>query len=169
MWPKAIIFLKERHFFYHDLNRSCILEHWLEVKLLSCVSLFATQWTVAHHAPLSIGFSRQAYWSGLAFPSPGELSQPRDRTRVSCIADRRFTLWATREAHRLYNRALVPPRGLTAGRDASPSTAATRAPSLAGHCQPTPLPTHTSAGDLQTLMVGLDQSPVGSVFLAAGF
>ena len=76
MWPKAIIFLKERHFFYHDLNRSCILEHWLEVKLLSCVSLFATQWTVAHHAPLSIGFSRQEGWRVLPFLSPGDLPDP---------------------------------------------------------------------------------------------
>ena len=42
-----------------------------EVKLLSCVWLFATLWTVAHQAPLSMGFSRQEYWSGLPFPSPG--------------------------------------------------------------------------------------------------
>ena len=45
-------------------------------------------------------FSRQEYWSGLPFPSPGESSQPRDRTRVSRIAGRRFNLWATREAQR---------------------------------------------------------------------
>ena len=41
-----------------------------EVKLLSRVRLFATPWTVAYHAPLSIGFSRQEYWSGLPLPSP---------------------------------------------------------------------------------------------------
>ena len=35
----------------------------------SCVQLFATPWTIAHQAPLSIGFSRQEYWSGLPFPS----------------------------------------------------------------------------------------------------
>ena len=40
------------------------------VKSLSCVQLFATPWTVAHQAPLSMGFSRQEYWSGLPFPSP---------------------------------------------------------------------------------------------------
>ena len=34
---------------------------------------FATPWTVAHKAPLSMGFSRQEYWSGLPFPSPGDL------------------------------------------------------------------------------------------------
>ena len=38
---------------------------------LSCVRLFETPWTVAHQVPLSMGFSRQGYWSGLPFPSPG--------------------------------------------------------------------------------------------------
>ena len=46
------------------------------VKLLSHVLLFATPWTVAHQAPLSIEFSRQEYWSGLLFPSPGDLPDP---------------------------------------------------------------------------------------------
>ena len=41
-----------------------------EVKLLSCVRLPATPWTVAYQAPPSLGFSRQEYWSGLPFPSP---------------------------------------------------------------------------------------------------
>ena len=45
----------------------------VKVKSLSHVRLFATQWTVAHQAPLSMGFSRQEYWSGLPFPSPGYL------------------------------------------------------------------------------------------------
>ena len=40
------------------------------VKLLSRVWLFATPWTVAYQVPLSMGFSRQEYWSGLPFPSP---------------------------------------------------------------------------------------------------
>ena len=35
-----------------------------------------TLWTVAHHAPPSMGFSRQEYWSGLPFPSPGDLPDP---------------------------------------------------------------------------------------------
>ena len=46
--------------------------------MLSCFSsvwLFAILWTVAHQPPLSIGFSRQEYWSGLPFPSPGDLSE----------------------------------------------------------------------------------------------
>ena len=37
---------------------------------------FATPWTVACQAPLSMGFSRQEYWSGLPFPSPGDLPNP---------------------------------------------------------------------------------------------
>ena len=144
------------------------------VKLLSRVWFSATPWTVAHQDPPSMGFSRQEYWSGLPFPSPGDLpglgteprsptlqadtvpseppgkpqekelkwsevkslshvrlcdpvdcsppsssvhgilqartlewvavsfsrgsSWPRDRTQVSHIAGRRFTLWATKEA-----------------------------------------------------------------------
>ena len=41
--------------------------------LFSCVRLFPTQWTVAHQAPLSMGFFRQEYWSGLPCPPPGDL------------------------------------------------------------------------------------------------
>ena len=47
-----------------------------KVKLFSRVRLFATPWTVAHQAPPSMGFSRQVYWSGLPFPSPGDLPNP---------------------------------------------------------------------------------------------
>ena len=46
------------------------------VKSLSSVWLFATPWTVAYWAPLSMGFSRQKQWIGLPFPSPGDLSDP---------------------------------------------------------------------------------------------
>ena len=47
-----------------------------KVKSLSRVQLFATPWTVAHQAPLSMEFSRQEYWSGLPLPSPEVLSNP---------------------------------------------------------------------------------------------
>ena len=47
-----------------------------KVKSLSRVRLFVTTWTVAHQAPLSMGFSRQEYCSGLPFPSPGDLPDP---------------------------------------------------------------------------------------------
>ena len=46
------------------------------MKSLSRVRLFAAPWTVAYHAPLFIRFSRQEYWSGLPFPSPGVLPNP---------------------------------------------------------------------------------------------
>ena len=46
------------------------------MKLLSRVGLFATPWTAAYQAPPSMGFSRQEYWSGLPFPSPGDLLDP---------------------------------------------------------------------------------------------
>ena len=45
-------------------------------KSLSCVRLFPTPQTIAHQAPLSMGFFRQEYWSGLPFPFPGELTDP---------------------------------------------------------------------------------------------
>ena len=45
------------------------------MKSLSCVQLFGTPWTVAYQAS-SMGFSRQEYWSGVPFPSPGDLPDP---------------------------------------------------------------------------------------------
>ena len=48
----------------------------MKAKSLSRVRLFSTPWTVAYQAPWSMGFSRQEYWSGLPFPSPGDLPNP---------------------------------------------------------------------------------------------
>ena len=48
----------------------CVLSHF------SCVQLFATVWTIAGQAPLSIGFSRQEYWIGLPCPPPVDLPDP---------------------------------------------------------------------------------------------
>ena len=56
--------------------------------------------TVARQAPPSTGFPRQEYWSGLSFPSPGDLPQPRNWTHVSCSGRRILYHWVTREAHR---------------------------------------------------------------------
>ena len=47
-----------------------------ESEVAQYVQLFATLWTVAYQAPLFMGFSRQEYWSGLQFPSPGDLPDP---------------------------------------------------------------------------------------------
>ena len=55
--------------------KRCLLLGW-KVKSLSHVLLFATPWTVAHQAPPSMGFSSQECWSGLPFPSPGDLLDP---------------------------------------------------------------------------------------------
>ena len=48
----------------------------VKVKLLSCVQLFGNPWTVACQAPLSMGLSRQEYWSGLPCPPSGDLPNP---------------------------------------------------------------------------------------------
>ena len=60
-----------------------------------------TPWTVAHQAPLSMGFFRQEYWSGLPFPSPGNLPNPgiKPASLTSpALAGRFFTTNATWEA-----------------------------------------------------------------------
>ena len=57
----------------------------VKVRSLSHVRLFATPWTVAHQAPPSSGFSRQEYWSGLSFPSPGDLPDPGIDPRCSAL------------------------------------------------------------------------------------
>ena len=71
------------------------------MKLLSRVWLFATPWTVAYQVPLSMGFSRQEYWSGLPFPSPGDLSNPGigpGSLRTPALAGGFFTTRASWEA-----------------------------------------------------------------------
>ena len=56
-----------------------------EVKSLNCVQLCAIPWTVAYKAPLSMEFSRQEYWSGFKFPSPGDLPDPRIEPRSPAL------------------------------------------------------------------------------------
>ena len=55
-------------------------------------------WNVALQDPLSMGFSGQEYWSGLPFPSPGELPNPRIEPRSPAISGRFSTVWGTRAA-----------------------------------------------------------------------
>ena len=57
-------------FFFFNYLFGCMQDL---VKSFSHVQLFATLWTVAHQAPLSMGFSGQEHWSGVPFPSPGAL------------------------------------------------------------------------------------------------
>ena len=75
---------------------------YLENKLhymLSHVQLTATSWTMARQAPLSMGFSRQKYWSGLPFPPPGDLPNPKIKLVSLALVGGFFTIWALREAH----------------------------------------------------------------------
>ena len=69
--------------------------------ILSHVQLFATPWTVAHQVPLSMGFPRQEYWSGLPFPIPGDLPEAGiepTSPAPPALAGRVFTTSATWEA-----------------------------------------------------------------------
>ena len=59
-----------------DQNWHIYTTMFSEVKLLSRVWLFATPWTVTYDVPPSVELSRQEYWSGLPFPSPGDLPNP---------------------------------------------------------------------------------------------
>ena len=80
-WSDSFIHLY-RHILFHymllNINWNC--QSWL----------FATAWTVALHAPLSLGFSRQGYWSGLPCPPPGHLPDPGIEPGSPCEAGRFF-------------------------------------------------------------------------------
>ena len=62
-----------------------IFKQKVKVKSLSHVRLFAIPWTVVYQASLSMGFSRQEYWSGLPFPSPGDLPDPGIKARSPAL------------------------------------------------------------------------------------
>ena len=72
-----------------ELLRACVLSH---------VWLFATPWTVACQTPLSMGFSRQEYWSRLPFPPPGDLPNPGIEPTSSALERQVLYHWATGEA-----------------------------------------------------------------------
>ena len=57
----------------------------VDFKLLSCVQLFVTPWTLAQQALLSIGFIKQEYWNGLPFPSSGDLPNPGIKPRSPAL------------------------------------------------------------------------------------
>ena len=78
---------------------ACMLSHFSHIRL------FATLWTVARQAPLSIGFSRQEFWSGLPCPPPGDLLKPGiepESFMSPALAGRFFTSRVTWEAHKKY-------------------------------------------------------------------
>ena len=89
-WPKTWL-----SYSFPICVHACMLSHY------SRVWFFVTLWTVAHQAPLSMGLSRQEYWSGLPCPPPGDL--PNQGIKTASLASpaltgRFFTHWATWEA-----------------------------------------------------------------------
>ena len=81
--------------------------HWL-----SCSGVFATPWTVARQAPLSMEFSRQGYWRGLLFPSPEDLPHPRIEP-ASPVAPGGFSTteppeWVSEWSHSVVSDSLRP-------------------------------------------------------------
>ena len=86
----AILKLDYLSFYYWVVRVLCVFcEQFsyqkVKVKSLSHVWLFAIPWTVAHQAPPSMGFSKQEYWSGLPYPSPGDLPDPGIKPRSLCL------------------------------------------------------------------------------------
>ena len=72
-----------------------------KVKSLSRVQLFATPWTVTYQAPLSMGFSRQVYWSALPFPSPRDLPDPGIEPRSRAL-DAREVYHFSKQKHSFF-------------------------------------------------------------------
>ena len=78
---------------FATISLPCLAHVPCPVCVLSRVRLFETLWTIAHQAPLSMKFSRQEYWSGLSFLSPGDLPNPGiEPSSLACpaLADRFF-------------------------------------------------------------------------------
>ena len=86
--------------------------HVYVLSRLTCARCYATLWTIARQAPLSMGWSRQEFRSGLPCPPPGDLLspgiQPGDQTYVSCIAGGFFTHRVTWDALIWYTKEHIP-------------------------------------------------------------
>ena len=93
-----------KHIHHPEVSSWTFVRFWLRIfdmrythLLLCCVQaqssvqLFVTPWTVAYQASLSVGFSRQEYWSGLSFPPTGDLPNPGIETESPALAGRFFT------------------------------------------------------------------------------
>ena len=81
------------HFTLTNNNSQTSYKVKAKVKSLSRVWLFASPWTVAYQAPPSTGFSRQGYWSGLSFPSPGDLPDPGIEPRTPTLPGNSLPTW----------------------------------------------------------------------------
>ena len=77
-WVFQMILLCCKQELKNILHNQCIYlaSACIHIQLLSFVQLFEALWTVAHHGPLSMKFSRREYWGGLPFPYPGGLPDP---------------------------------------------------------------------------------------------
>ena len=80
--------MNETYISYQDTFVYCLTDF---ITIPKCESesevaqLCPTPWTVAHQAPMSMGFSRQEYWSGLPFPPPGDLPDPGIKPRSPAL------------------------------------------------------------------------------------
>ena len=104
----------------------------MKVKSFSCVQLFGTPWTLAYQAPPSMGFSRQEYWSGMPFPSPGDLPNPGIKSRSHALHTVQFSrsvIFNCLQPHELQHTR--PPCSSPTPRDCSNSC------SLSRWCHPT--------------------------------
>ena len=77
-------------------------------QLLSCIQLFVTPWTVARKAPLSVGFFRQEYLSGLLFPAPGDLPDRRIKPVFPALAGKFLTTEPPGKPNYLYEWSKKP-------------------------------------------------------------
>ena len=88
-WNSLTWLLLRTHNDLTSLDNSLTVSYTVNIlwkwKLLSCVWLFATPWTVAHQAPLSIELSRQEHWSGWPFPPPRDLPNPGIKLRSPAL------------------------------------------------------------------------------------
>ena len=112
----------------------CLWKVKVKVKSLSHVRLFATPWTVAHQAPLSMGILQARILEWVAMPSSRGSSQPKDRTQVSLIAGRFFTVWANSVVNCLVVSDSLWPHGLQPNRLLRPWDFPSKSTGVGCHC-----------------------------------
>ena len=102
LWP--FVLASNFHLRFFPLYSFLLKYVYSRKYVLRCVQLFATPWTLAHQAPLSMGFSQEEFWSELPFPPPGDLSDPGIRLQSLAspvLAGWFFTTSTTWEAQKL--------------------------------------------------------------------
>ena len=112
----SLLFLLTAELFKQQFERINFLVCYVEKICLCIISqhdqlrhmrLFATTWTVAHQAPLSMGFSRQEHWSGVPLPSPGDLPDPGIKPRsfalqADCLPSEYRCVYLIQEIDKIY-------------------------------------------------------------------